>query len=1134
MWYAQTVADMIRPPVGQTRYAILMSALDRLEQEVAQASNYPYRDSKPYRARICFHALFGVADALGAIDRVFAERIAAWLPTAPGFFTPQLTAIIARLSRIESCHDASLRLAAHTEQQILLDTDISTRVSSYGALARAVWRVSTEESAAYFRRTLDLADAIGSDDFDRTNHLLEVTSYYAGPELSPAAGHTLGRILELNQNEDSKFPWIEYARTMVPVAGLATLAMIARLDDRGKARFGLSLGPALTALIQSGKLSGDVATCLIGLVAPIETWTWNSTDFAAVALVSLPVVLREWFFATTLVEIDRDDQLAPSRATITALLKLAQTHLPQTSPSFARLAALAARRGPEEAPQERMAATQEAMASPVDLGDPQAIDRAILGADTDQSGRRWPQRTISQLAHAVTTPAKRLAFVKAVVGANAATLSDKLRALDDFLPVWASLSAALKDTLPEQALILAAKHAGELIRSQLGGWTGWRGLINDFHGVRPKLVERVVMSLGALAGEISGDSWLALAVQLAADVSPSALATALERFLMLSDATLPAEVGDGPWDSRFALNDDPVDVAAGLIWSRLGHRSAAMRWRAAHAVLRLAAIERFDIINRLVARYDTASVIPFGDVKLPPYPLHARLWLLIALARIAADRPIQMSSYLSLFERIAFADDFPHLIIRSFAIDALRAIAPRLDPSSRGVLDARLAGANISPFAHKPTDGIAEARYVQRPEKSPRPSDAFHLDYDFTKYQVQGVCDVFGCGGWEVEDRITHWVRRWDRTVDSMHACPRGRGDDDDAWSSGYIPDIDRYGSYLGWHALMLTAGDMLQSRVVTGRDWRGDAWAAFLGDYRLSRADGRWLAEATELFPLDLPRANDVPMPEGMPKRSEREDNALLMPMLGIANGALTGGWMPVNGRWSLPNDSNATLATVLVAAEDAPAVLMTLLTDEKFFRWLPHDEDEIERHFGREGHCVREWIVTMQNSERHLDRHDPYAFRTAMQRSTPALWVCERLGLMAKDPIIMNWSEADGPAFRAEAWGAEGGRGQDSWDDSGERISIERSHLLRLLDGTEMMLVGSLKLQRYHKTKSAARDGDTSPFTHRSLVFSQDQNGRVETPLRAAAWARTAVAALEESDRRDFRNRFDAIITALRARRR
>lgn len=85
----------------------------------------------------------------------------------------------------------------------------------------------------------------------------------------------------------------------------------------------------------------------------------------------------------------------------------------------------------------------------------------------------------------------------------------------------------------------------------------------------------------------------------------------------------------------------------------------------------------------------------------------------------------------------------------------------------------------------------------------------------------------FRLRGVEVEDLIHKWVRLWDAKVSGMNECPRSASHDA-PWSSGYVPNRDRYGGYLGWHGLMLAAGEMLATRVVTGQDWGGDAWDAF------------------------------------------------------------------------------------------------------------------------------------------------------------------------------------------------------------------------------------------------------------------------------------------------------------------
>jgi hypothetical protein len=1125
--YAQDVADIIRPPSGKARDEMVAAAFDRLVGDVEQSSNYPYRDGKAYLARTGFRVIFDLADALGALNAAIANRMAEWAVSAPGLFTPELTNTVARLSRIPQCHDAALLLAGHIERKIQLDTDVGTRISSYGDLARAAWRVSTEEAAAYFRRALDLAEAIGSDDFDRTNHLLELTGHYSGPELSPAAAHTLARILELNQNEDGKFPWTEYAKTMGPIAGRATLATLARLDDRDAARLGLSLGPTLTVLVRDSKLSVEAAVALFGLAAPIETWTWRISDFASEVIGRLPPERREWFFDLLLVEIDREDQLSPTRETIGRLHDLAERSLPAASRARTRIEGLLARLGPKSESRTVMppsTATEPQAVFPVDLTDSDDIDRQILDQEIDQSGRRWPVRTLTDLAKQANSPAERLGFVRATVEATAASLADKIHALDDYLDEWGKSSAAMRDALPELGLRLATKHAAELASSNTHAWGGWRELEQHFHTDRATLVEHVVAALRSTADSLGGNAWLALAARLAPDVSASALAEGLERFLANTGEKLPSEVGDGPWDARFAVPFDEATFVAGLVWVRLGHPIAAMRWRAAHAVRRLVAAGRSDVAERLIERFGSTSSLPFSDAKLPFYTMHAQLWLLIALARVAKNDATAFVPHRAFFERIAFSGEFPHVAMRAFAIDILRELAHALAPEEREALITKLGPANQSPFSSAPRTDYREFRYASRPDASPRPDDGFHLDYDFNKYQVERLCHVFACPGWEVEDRISAWVQRWDTNVRGMHDCPRSSSYDG-SWSMGYVPDRDRYGGYLGWHALMLVAGELLATRAVIGEDWSGDAWAAFLREYTLSRNDGLWLADLTDSFPLNLTQEADMPMPESGERSTVREDSNLLAPLLGLLAGKVAMDWLPVMGRWSIGRDTTVTLQSVLANAGDARAAVMTVLSAEAFFRWLPDDEDEIARHFGGDGHTVQPWVAKTPNTKRQLDRHDPYGTATALDRPFPSDWTRDLLGTVADDEVVRRWSVDGRTAYRAEAWGAEGGRGEYAWSETGYRLLVSRGALLSLLKVCERSLVVALTLQKYHRGKSSGRTGDTSGFTHRSLVIVIDERGQIWSPRGPSLQAKEDLATLDPDRRRDLYPRFRAI---------
>ena len=132
---------------------------------------------------------------------------------------------------------------------------------------------------------------------------------------------------------------------------------------------------------------------------------------------------------------------------------------------------------------------------------------------------------------------------------------------------------------------------------------------------------------------------------------------------------------------------------------------------------------RPNVVERLIERFGSASGLPFGDAKLPFYIMHAQLWLLIALARVAKDAAPAFAPHRAFFERIAFSAEFPHVVMRAFAIDILRELAHALAPDEREALISKLGAANQSPFPPAPRTGYREFRYAPRPDASPRPED---------------------------------------------------------------------------------------------------------------------------------------------------------------------------------------------------------------------------------------------------------------------------------------------------------------------------------------------------------------------------------------------------------------------------
>jgi hypothetical protein len=232
------------------------AAIDLMVREVAVDSTYPYRFRSRYFANICFPSIFRTLDSLGTFSANTAVALSNWLINTPAAQGANMTYVVSRLARHEITRPASFKLGRHIQNTISTETDTSSRINAYGALARAIWLASKAEAQAYFKRGLECADALGSGDYDKITELNEFAAQYAGSPLSPDITHSFARLCELNlPDEPEKFAWRGYGRAMSRIRGTGTLAVLSRLADRGKVDLGYSIPSLLTALVKDGRLA---------------------------------------------------------------------------------------------------------------------------------------------------------------------------------------------------------------------------------------------------------------------------------------------------------------------------------------------------------------------------------------------------------------------------------------------------------------------------------------------------------------------------------------------------------------------------------------------------------------------------------------------------------------------------------------------------------------------------------------------------------------------------------------------------------------------------------------------------------------------------------------------------------------
>jgi hypothetical protein len=491
------------------------------------------------------------------------------------------------------------------------------------------------------------------------------------------------------------------------------------------------------------------------------------------------------------------------------------------------------------------------------LGDAQqftaeALDEIVQRLPGTESGRPIVQ-FLWAASDRQTLPDDRLAFLKAVVEARTIPLTDKLLGLEDMVKAWAEASAAVRVALPGLVLELARRHVADLIRGRWGGGfeRGWLlkladGLISDV-----SLVTEILQRLGGLIAAVPASVWLDFATVLAKASQPATLAECVTRYVSKSEGGLPEAFAGGPWRPRDAVPPTQAEAVAGLLWWLLGAPEAESRWRAAHAVRRLVGLGRRDVLKALIARLEDTDGGPFQDPATPFLFLNAKLWLMLTIARIAVDDPSIIAPYRAELDRVAHDEQLPHVLIREMAGRALRRVADILPSEQASALRERCDAVNASAFPPPKVvrGGRQHGFYDGRPAGYPERNPPFSFEYDFEKYQVTGLAQLFGTHKYLAGDLIAGWVHRWAPQAKSMWDDYR-----DDQWDDSRRNTTERWIGNLAWHGVFLAAGSLLLQLPISGRSWTRDApWLEWLAEGLLSREDGRWLADDVTLEPLDL-----------------------------------------------------------------------------------------------------------------------------------------------------------------------------------------------------------------------------------------------------------------------------------------
>ena len=960
--------------------------------------------------------------------------------------------------------------------------DVTYRANLYADLSRAILPASSEEAAFYFREGLEQMDAIGSGDYEFTNELLLFASTIKGDELNEHDFHTLSNIAELNLgDEPHKFFWGAYGRGLAKAAGLRGLAKLSRWDDRARISLSRTLLPYLIGLLEYGKIAPRDAIALNRLANPVEYFYSSTQEFAEAIRKQAgpdPEVIA------ALIEQYRDDNPGTWMESTTAKLSALADEALGSSSALARLLAVAlphhtrirdihneqgnyrgqpdARipRGARES-DRRNREVLDCIIANTDPADESSLVQAITDFNKLEDIYYLKDGFFSAL-RAKLDYAKRGDYLRYVCALEHLFYYWKFAELKQAKDAWSGSSAGLGAVLENLAVPLIHLHASDLISDDRFSGSSIKE-ISKLTGVSmADLVIELIKAFARLGSSIPGAAWLAFASFICPQAGEGQGQAALSRLLGSDAAKLANNVPDGVWRQDIYPDSNFTEIAAGLIWRALGSPKALCRWRAAHCMRDFAAFGNWSVIEAVVGKFDTTTTGAFQAPELKFYYMHARLWLLIALARMASDYPDQISKYKDALLLIVTERKQPHVLMRHFAARALLACVDAGELNLPVKTLNLVSNANKSPYPHlkkkvRPGNGF----YSGRPENVPKPSFELHLDYDFHKDDVDHLSQVFGKSCWEVADIMSGIVHAVDPDITNMYESG-GRESQYRLAPHSMTDRFHGYGQQLGWHALFLAAGQLLGSFPVTDDWWYDDPWKEWLGRYILTRDDGLWLSDGTDRTPLDTHEILLEPRKNGL---AVTGDQVRILSLVGISGDRL-GKELVVKGRWFSTDHVRVEVSSTLVFPKQASQLARSLIREDPMRVWLPmyHDSQEDGEYLYNDKNGYVPWIVC-PSCESRLDQYDPYGVSVANQRPQLASSYVTQCKLKRDDPFGREWHNNRGTlCLHAQAWGRDEIDREEELH-SGLRLFCRSTVLRKTLEKYDQNLLVLINLQRYEK---------------------------------------------------------------------
>lgn len=674
----------------------------------------------------------------------------------------------------------------------------------------------------------------------------------------------------------------------------------------------------------------------------------------------------------------------------------------------------------------------------------------------------------------------------------------------DRLLVLERVATLAQETAVDSALVL------NILAHYLVSWNGWPGISDWAVATIPSFLENNLSSL-----TWSSQSEPTLSAMRSFGLSDADLRNALLDAIranradlssyqlhnlanLLVDLSSPQEAAEallsilapdlkGPHDLIHEMPINAIETIAGTLWSCFGHPTKAVRWRAAHVARDLLLINKPGLAARLINCLSSEGAGPFRDPELFFYALSARVWLLVALQRVAATRPEILSEHAKELMRVATSADLPHAQLRELARNtALGLVAP--------------SDASVLRFANRPAACWAKRSHVSAGDgRSHDLTKRYHFDsMDTLPYWYQPLARVFGVSTKEIAVRAEKWiVDEWAMGSDDWMRDARELRDERSyertSHRHGSIPPEENLHLYLEYHAMMLAAGELIDEGApvcVESYEEPGDPWADWLRTHLPGSYHG-WLSDLRSPVPTPQTILGNVSSLEDWETLETSDFDAVLgLVARSLSDYPVIASHVDVSRQGAY---GSAFVTSALVKPDHAKSLQRALQAAAFANDWKLPDENETGFEIEREPYLLKGWIRDVHDDNGGLDALDPFAEGIRWTATLPGDDFRAKLSCRPDDLATLLRDSRGKIIVWTDRWSDREDQERSYFSgirSSGVRTFIAKAALLDYLRLSSMSLIVEVQIGRQ-------RDRDTGPHEYKprvSRIYLIHESGRIE----------------------------------------